>query len=186
MPTGVSAFDAVLLGLLLLSVALGAWRGLVFEVLSLAGWVLAWWLAGRQAEATGQWLGVGEAGSVWRTAVGYTVSFVVVLLACALLARLVRALIAITPLTVPDRLLGALFGFLRGAVLLLVLVTVVGWSPLTAQPWWRQSRVVSWVQTLRTAVQPWLPASLQVARAPRSSLSLTSLERILPCAASSA
>jgi membrane protein required for colicin V production len=54
---------------------------------------------------------------------------VVVLLAWGLAARLIKMLIAATPLTVPDRVLGGGFGLLRGVLLLLLLVTAVGWTP---------------------------------------------------------
>ena len=40
-----AAIDLILLLLLLASVLLGLWRGLVYELLSIAGWVVAFLLA---------------------------------------------------------------------------------------------------------------------------------------------
>ena len=37
--------DWILLGVLLASMVVGLWRGLVYEVLSLAGWVAAFFVA---------------------------------------------------------------------------------------------------------------------------------------------
>jgi membrane protein required for colicin V production len=42
--------DWILIGIVILSLLVGLWRGLVFEVLSLVGWVAAFFLA--------QWLAV--------------------------------------------------------------------------------------------------------------------------------
>ena len=42
---GLSLTDGVLCGILLLSLVIGAWRGLVHELMSLAGWVAAFFVA---------------------------------------------------------------------------------------------------------------------------------------------
>jgi membrane protein required for colicin V production len=63
---GLTPLDAVLLALLLLSVGIGVWRGLVFEVLSLAGWVVAWWVASHGADSAGRLIHLGEEGSALR------------------------------------------------------------------------------------------------------------------------
>lgn len=161
MPASLTPLDAVLLALVLLSVAVGVWRGLVFEVLSLVGWVVAWWVASHGAEPAGRLIHLGEEGSALRLGGGFLLAFVVVLLAWGLAARLVKMLIAATPLTVPDRVLGAGFGFLRGVLLLLLLVTAVGWTPLAASDGWRASRVVAWTLILHQAIEPWLPQPAQ-------------------------
>ena len=41
---------------MVISLALGLWRGLLREVLSLLGWVLAFYLAQAHAVTVGQWL----------------------------------------------------------------------------------------------------------------------------------
>ena len=40
-----AAVDWILLGVLVFSMALGAWRGLVYEVLSVLGWAVAFYAA---------------------------------------------------------------------------------------------------------------------------------------------
>ncbi|MCA6216146.1 CvpA family protein [Ideonella sp. B7] len=169
-----SPLDAVLLVLVLLSVAVGLWRGLVFEVMSLAGWVVAWWVASHGAEAAGHWVPLGEEGGALRLGGGFLLAFAVTLLAWGLASRLVKLLITATPLTVPDRVLGGGFGLLRGVLLLLVLVTVVGWTPLAGSDGWRASRVVGWTLVLHQAVEPWLPQPSQAASPAAHFLNLSS------------
>lgn len=170
MTNSLSALDAVLLALVALSVAVGLWRGLVFEVLSLAGWVAAWWVAGHGAQAAGHLVHLGPEGSALQLGGGFALAFVVTLLAWALAARLIKMLIAATPLTLPDRVFGAGFGLLRGVLLLLLLVTAIGWTPLAGADWWQGSRVVAWTQALQQAMSPWLPQPAQ-AQAPAVRLS---------------
>jgi membrane protein required for colicin V production len=153
---GLSSLDAVLLALVLVSLLLGVWRGLVFELMSLAGWFLAWLAASVGGEPLGQWMALGAPDSLLRSASGYVVAFVGTLVGCALLARLGRALVAATPLSLLDRLLGAGFGALRGLVLLLVLVTAAEWTPLVRASWWREAASVVWLTDVQRHVQPWL------------------------------
>ena len=51
-----SAVDWICLAVLLASLLLGAWRGLVYEVLAVAGWVIAFLAARWSADVVGQWL----------------------------------------------------------------------------------------------------------------------------------
>ncbi|RZL27705.1 MAG: CvpA family protein, partial [Rubrivivax sp.] len=45
MDIALSWVDLALAALLLLSIGIGLWRGLVYEVMSLAGWVIAYFAA---------------------------------------------------------------------------------------------------------------------------------------------
>ena len=60
-------------------------------------------------------------------------------------ARLVRALIRATPLSVLDRLLGAGFGMVRGVMVLLLLALLVGMSPMATVPAWHDSQGAVWL-----------------------------------------
>ena len=61
-----------------------------------------------------------------------------------------------TPLSLPDRLLGAVFGFLRGGVLLLVVATVVALTPASQSQGWRASRGVQWLNVALASLKPLL------------------------------
>lgn len=160
MSHGLTLFDWVLLTLLLASTLVGVMRGLVFELLSLSGWVLAWLVASHGAELIGEILHAGEPGSIVRIATGFAVGFVGTLLVCSICARLIKLLISATPLTVPDRVLGAGFGFVRGALLLLLLVSLLSVTPFAGTHWWDASALIPWVQTVREELQPLVPNDL--------------------------
>ncbi len=149
--------DWLLLAVLAASVIVGLVRGFVFECLSLAGWVVAWFGAQWGAPLLAPQLPVGEAGSAARLGTAFALAFVAALIAWGLLAKLVRMLIHATPLSVPDRLLGAGFGLLRGGVLLLALATAVGFTPAAQSQAWRGAKGARWLQQALHALAPLLP-----------------------------
>ena len=156
-----SWLDWTLLAVLLLSVAVGLVRGFVFECLSLAGWVVAWFAAQWGAPLLAPHL-PGMAGSALNQGLAFAVTFMAALIVWTLLARLVRMLIHATPLSLPDRLLGAVFGLLRGGVLLLVVATVVAFTPASQSQGWRASHGAHWLGVALASLKPllqYLPAS---------------------------
>ncbi len=154
--------DLALLAVLAFSVLLGLWRGLVFELVSLLGWVVAWVLA----NALGPWLaGVlpgGANASPLRLWACYGGVFVVVLLACTAFARLLRALISATPLSVIDRLMGGAFGALRAALVMVVVATLVALSPFSKAQAWQDSHGQVWLGLALGALKPLLPEQLNL------------------------
>ena len=149
--------DWALLAVLALSVGIGVVRGFVFEVLSLAGWLVAWFAAQWAAPQVAPLLPIGVAGSSLNLAASFALAFIVALIAWALLARLVRMLIHATPLSIPDRLLGAVFGLLRGTVLLLALATVVALTPAAQSAAWRGAQGARWLSAALQTLKPLLP-----------------------------
>lgn len=152
--------DIAMLALLAASLLIGAWRGLVFELVSLGGWVVAYVVAMGYSSAVGTYLPIGEPGSALNHAAAVLVTFVATLVACSLLARLARLLIAATPLTLPDRLLGAAFGLTRGIVLLVALATVVSLTPAAQSSWWQQSLGTQWLGVVIEGLRPLLPPDI--------------------------
>ncbi len=152
--------DWTLLAVLALSVVIGLWRGLVFEVLSLAGWVVAFIAAQALAPLAAAYVPVGVPGSALNHAIAFLATFVLALVVWALASRLVRLLIHATPLQPVDRVLGGVFGLARGAVLLLAVATVVMLSPAQRSTAWQQSRGAVWLATALQGLKPLLPDAI--------------------------
>ncbi len=140
--------DLSMLGVLLLSIGVGVWRGLVFELLSLMGWVVAYLCAQLFSKQMAVWLPLGQPGSALNHVAAYALTFFAALVVWALLARLVRMAVRATPLSALDRMLGAGFGAVRAGVLLLVTVTLVGWTPLAKSAAWQASQGVHWLRSV--------------------------------------
>jgi membrane protein required for colicin V production len=155
-----STLDLILLGVLLLSAVFGIWRGLTFELLSLAGWVAAFIAAQALNPVVAPALPVGAPGSALNHGAAFAVTFLLALFAWGLLARLVRALVHATPLSGLDRMLGSLFGLLRGALLLLALATLVLLTPMKNSSTWQQSQLAHALTAALRNLTPLLPADL--------------------------
>lgn len=155
-----SWIDWALLAVLLLSVLVGVWRGLVFELMSLVGWVVAWVGAQLLGRDLAPWVPVGEAGSTARVLACFVLAFVGLLIVWALLARLLRLLVQASPLSLPDRVLGGGFGLLRGGVLLLALATVLALTPAARWAPWQQSEGARWLGAVLHGLAPLLPSEL--------------------------
>lgn len=158
-----SWIDAAMLGVLVLSMVVGFVRGLVLELLSLAGWFAAWfgaiWLEPVIAPWLQGWFNI-EAGSALNRGAAFVVGFVVVLIVWGLAARLLAMLVKATPLKPLDRLLGAMFGLLRGLVVLLVAATLVAWSPAARSAAWQSSIGAAALDELLRHLLPLLPVDL--------------------------
>ena len=152
--------DWTLLGLLALSVLVGLMRGLVFELMSLVGWVVAYVLAQAYSSLLAPYLQIGNVGTALNQGAAFAVSFVLILLVWSLLARLLRMVIRATPLTVLDRLLGSAFGLLRGILLVLVVATAVAFTPAAQSADWKASRGAAWLGQILKAIKPMLPAEV--------------------------
>ena len=113
--------DIGLLLFMALSIVVGLVRGVVFEILSLAGWVVAYIAAQLLTPLVQPHTSIGQPGSALNHAVAFACVFLVSLVLWGLGARLVRLLIRATPLSSLDRLLGAAFGLVRGLLVLLLL-----------------------------------------------------------------
>ncbi|HET6805235.1 MAG TPA: CvpA family protein [Frateuria sp.] len=131
--------DYTILGVLALSVLVGLWRGLVSEVLSLAAWIVAFWFAWTFGPVVAVQLEHSISLPAARILIGYGLCFVAVLAIGALLRFVVRRLLSSIGLGGLDRLLGMLFGFARGVLLVTLVVFLASFTALTREAGWQHS-----------------------------------------------
>lgn len=159
---GLTLTDGVLCGVLLLSLIVGVWRGLVQELMSLGGWIvsffLAQWLAQSVAQALPFWR---EASSQVRYGLAFALVFVGGLLAVALLSWLLGKVVATAGLRPADRVLGGGFGVVRGVLVLLVASVVVHQLGLREQAWWQQALATPVLESTLKGLKPALPQPMQ-------------------------
>ena len=75
----------------------------------------------------------------------------------ALLARLAKTLFSMVGLQPVDRILGAVFGLVRGTVLVLAAAVVVTMTPLQTSDWWRDSVGAGIASAAIKGLKPLLP-----------------------------
>ena len=134
--------DYAILGVIAISIVVGALRGFMKEVFSLLVWsaafVIAYQYGGDIAALMESQISLPSA----RAAMGFVSLFIVVLLIGGLLNYLLGRLVESTGLSGTDRLLGSVFGAARGLALVVAMLLVAGFTPLPADPWWKDSQLV--------------------------------------------
>jgi membrane protein required for colicin V production len=157
----VTAVDWILLGVLVFSMLLGAWRGLVYEVLSVLGWVVSFFVAQWFAPDLATRLPVQSASDPIRYAAAFVLIFIAAVFAAGLLAFIFKKLVAAIGLAPVDRVLGAAFGVLRGVILLLAATVVIDMTALKTSSWWQESKGAPVLAATLKALKPVLPESLR-------------------------
>jgi len=153
--------DYLIIAVLALSVLIGLWRGLISEVLALAIWIAAFWVAMTFGPSVAAFFEHSISLPSARYLVGYGLCFLAVLIAGALLRFVVSRLIESTGLSGTDRLLGMVFGLARGVLLVTLAVFLIGFTAFTRDPWWRQSTLVPPFQSMAMWLGEWVPASVR-------------------------
>ena len=141
---------------LAVSMLLGLWRGLVYEVLSVCGWIAAFVLAQLFAGEVSVMLPMGG-GDVLRYPLAFALVFVGVVFVAGLLAWLARKLIRASGISPVDRVLGGIFGALRALMIGLGVAALVNMTSFKEHEAWRQSVGASVMTAALKGLKPVLP-----------------------------
>ena len=153
-------FDLVVLIIFIVSVLLSIVRGIVRESLSLAGWVVAYMVAKIFAKDFVIVLPLSITDDSLRMVISYVAIFLAVLIVMSMVTMLASALIRTVGLGLVDRSLGALFGFARGLLVVLLLVLSAGLTTLPQEPFWKKALLSKPLETGVIMIVPWLPRGL--------------------------
>lgn len=134
--------DIVIIGIVIISGLISLLRGFVREALSLFGWLLSFWIALTFAGDIADLFLTGISTPSLRIMVAFTILFVLVMVVMALINKLASQLIRKSGLTGTDRMIGMLFGVVRGVLIVLVLVLVAGLFGMPQSTWWQESVMI--------------------------------------------
>jgi membrane protein required for colicin V production len=157
----VSTADLVILAVCGISMLVSLFRGFVREAFSLIVWFLAVYAGLLASEPFAArltpWIDVPSV----RVIVAFVGVFVLVLVVGGLINYLLGKLVAGTGLSGTDRMVGALFGALRGAAIVLVAVILSRFTPFPEDPWWRESRLLPEFERLAVVAVRYFPETVQ-------------------------
>jgi membrane protein required for colicin V production len=152
--------DYAVIGVFAISLVVGAWRGLVREVVSILGWVIAFLAANLFAGPLGPSMPEAIPSPELRVAAAYVAVFVVSLILTSLAGLILSKVVKAVGLGGIDRLLGALFGAARGVLILLAAALLAGLTSAPAQAYWRDSMSGPLLAQAAAALKPLLPQTL--------------------------
>lgn len=152
--------DYVVLAIVGFSVLLSVLRGFVRELLALAAWAVAFIVARLFGGDLAAMMPAEIPGEELRWLAGFATLFLTVLLAMSLVAVAVSQLVKSAGLSMEDRVLGAIFGVVRGVAVVIVLALVAGTTALPKQPVWREAALRPLLELVALGVKGWLPPAL--------------------------
>ena len=127
------------------------------------GWLVGLWLAWRYAYVVEPFLGGALAGTELQAWVARIIVLMVVVIASWLLGGLLDYLVQRSGLTLGvDRLLGALFGLVRGAVIMGFAVMLGQAAQLASESWWRESRIMPLGEEMSSVLRGYVEAGRQL------------------------
>ena len=120
-----TVFDYAVLGIIGVSILLSVMRGFLREVMALLAWVVAFWVANLFTDQLAPLLPAAIPTPELRFLAAFVLLFLGVLLLMTVLAITVSQFLKVIGVGPWDRLLGALFGFARGMIIVLDRKSVV-------------------------------------------------------------
>ncbi len=152
--------DIAILAIILISLSIGLARGFIREILSLFSWLGALWIAYTHAVTGAGYLENYITQLPFRVVIAFSGIFIASLILFSLVSHLLYRLLAVTGISGVDRSLGLLFGFLRGVVIVALLIVVAAFMGFTVKPWWQESLLTDYFNPVIEWILLLLPAEL--------------------------
>lgn len=152
--------DYAVIGVFAVSLVLGAWRGLVREIISILGWVIAFLSANLFAGPLGPAMPQAIPTPELRVAAAFVAVFIAALLVTSLAGLVLSKVVKSVGLGGVDSLLGAAFGAARGLLIVLAGALLAGLTSAPRQPYWRDSASGPLLAQAAGTLKPLLPQTL--------------------------
>ena len=149
--------DYGVIGVVAVSLIWGAWRGLVREIISILGWIIAFLAANLFAGPLGETMPASIPSPELRVLAAFLAVFIGALAVATLRGLVLSKIVHAIGLGGLDRTLGSLFGVARGALIVLAFALLAGLTALPRQPLWRDSVAGAPLAQAALTVKPWLP-----------------------------
>jgi len=153
-------FDVSIITVILIFSVIGTIRGLIREVLSLVSWILAFWVAFTFADPVSQVFEPYIDAPVLRVIASFAALFVITLLLLTLASFLLHKLLSVSGIRGIDRILGGLFGALKGGVIIAALMLFANETVLPQEEWWRSSLLAVHFKPLVLIIRDVLPSDI--------------------------
>ncbi len=155
-----TVFDYAVLAIVGLSVIFSVMRGMVKEVLSILGWVAAFYVGRTYTSQLVPLMPPDIPSESLRVLVAFLVLFMATLLVATLLAIAISAVFKKIGLGWLNRFLGAFFGVFRGILIVCILVFLAGLTELPKDVRWKNAMFSSPIEALVVSLLPWLPEDI--------------------------
>lgn len=143
-----------------LSTVVGVARGVIREVLSIVGWVVGIVFALKWSPDLAEKIPLDSLGPAVKTILAAIIIAVFCVFAIGLLGTLLRKMLEVANISAEDRILGSVFGLLRGVVFVCVAVFLAGMTSAPTTSMWRHSVCIPLAENGVELMMPLLPESI--------------------------
>ena len=153
--------DTFIIFIILASVFIGFLKGFIKEIISISALLLAAWVSTNFGSYFGSYFApwINEpSGQLWAV---FLFSFIVVIFMGMITARILSKIFRLSISAKIDRILGALFGFCRGAILLAVMVLGGQLTNAVEKEWWVNSQYIPYAKLLADKLVEHTPRNLE-------------------------
>jgi membrane protein required for colicin V production len=158
---GINWADIIIVGIVLFSALISLFRGFVREALSLVSWVLAFLFALNFGHPLSDMLTNYIKSPTLRMGASFGGIFIVVLIGCGIINYIISTLVDKTGLSGTDRLLGVVFGMVRGVLLVSALLLVAQLTtPMAGEDWWKSSALIQYFEPVEVWLQGFIPQDM--------------------------
>lgn len=155
-----TSFDYAVLVIIGLSIIFSVMRGMVREVLAILGWVAAFYVGRTYTDQVLPMMPVDIPSESLRVLAAFLVLFLATLLLATLLSIALSAIVRKAGLGWLNRLLGAMFGMIRGLLIVCVLVFLAGLTSVPQDERWKNAMFSAPIEALVISVLPWIPENI--------------------------
>jgi len=145
--------DYVVIAAILISAVVGGLRGFLREVVAFVAWVVGLFLAWHFSDLVAPHLGGLLAGAHVQPWAARVIIVLLVLLLGAAVGAVLGHYVRLSIFSGMDRLLGVVFGVLRGLVLLGVFVILGQLLELQDEQWWRHSMLMPYGESIANGLR---------------------------------
>ncbi len=143
-----------------LSTVVGVARGVIREVLSIVGWVVGIVFALKWSPDLAEKIPLDSLGPAVKTILAAIIIAVFCVFAIGLLGTLLRKMLEVANISAEDRILGSVFGLLRGVVFVCAAVFLAGMTSAPTTSMWRHSVCIPLAENGVELMMPLLPESI--------------------------
>ncbi len=152
--------DILVIAFVAISILVGIFRGFVKEVLSLTSWVVAAFIAYRYGETAATYLSPYIKEPMLALGAAYVAVFLVALIGLSIVSYMISRLFSATGISAIDRSVGSVFGAVRAAVILGVLILIGHFLNLNEQSWWKDLQLLEYFEPVAEWIKSYLPDSI--------------------------
>jgi membrane protein required for colicin V production len=156
----VTSFDYAVVAVIVLSALVGWWRGFMYELFSLIGWLAAYIVARTYSAGMVPYVPEAVGAVQLREAAAFAALFIVTLIVGALFAWLLARLAKFAGLAGMDSKFGAIFGMLRGMLVVIALVWLGGLTALPQKEFWRDAASSKQLQQAALYAKDYMPENV--------------------------